>query len=180
MRVKHYAGIGSRQTPQKVLLQMEKIGTFFAEKSYVLRSGGADGADTYFERGCDNVRGLKQVWKPSENYFPLHEWAIEKASEVCWEYPLEKMKAYTIGLITRNMYQVYGDSESIGGSVPTDFIVYWSNGNPLEKGRESGGTRYAVRAANIVGIPTYNLRTQNEEFADFLRNLKEEGYIWKS
>lgn len=174
MRVKHYAGIGSRETPQKVLLQMEKIGSFFAEKGYVLRSGGAKGADTYFERGCNNVRGLKQIWRPSENYFPLHEWAIEKASEVCWEYPLEKMKAYTISLITRNMYQIYGDSESVEGIIPVDFVVYWSNGNPLEEGRESGGTRYAVRAASAIGIPTYNLRTQKEEFADFLRALKEE------
>lgn len=173
MGVKHYAGIGSRQTPQKVLLQMEKIGSFLAQKGYVLRSGGAKGADTSFERGCNNVRGLKQVWNPSENYFPLHEWAIQKASEVCWEYPLEKMKAYTIGLITRNMYQIYGDSESLESSVPVEFVVYWSKSDPLKEGLESGGARYAVRTAHSVGIPTYNLRTQKEEFADFLRTLKE-------
>ncbi len=173
MGVKHYAGIGSRQTPQKVLLQMEKIGTFLAERGYTLRSGCAEGADTYFERGCDNVGGVKQVWNPSENYFPLHEWAIEKASEVCWEYPLEKMKAYTISLITRSMYQIYGDSESLEGSIPVEFVVYWSKGNPLKKGRDSGGTRYAVRAAHSFGVPTYNLRTQKEEFANYLINLKE-------
>jgi hypothetical protein len=45
----------------------------------------------------------------------------------------------------------------------------------LEEGRDSGGTRYAVRAASAIGIPTYNLRTQKEEFADFLRALKEEN-----
>ena len=64
MGVKHYAGIGSRQTPQKVLLQMEKIGTFLAERGYTLRSGCAEGADTYFERGCDNVGGLSKYGIP--------------------------------------------------------------------------------------------------------------------
>jgi hypothetical protein len=83
------------------------------------------------------------------------------------------MKAYTISLITRNMYQVYGDSETFEKTIPVDFVVYWSKGNPLEKGRESGGTRYAVREAHKAGIPTYNLRTQKEQFAEVLRALKE-------
>jgi len=168
----HYAGIGSRETPPQVLEQMRKIGTFLAERHYVLRSGGAKGADTAFELGCDNARGMKQIWKPSDNLFPLYEWATDKASEVCWEFPLEKMKAYTISLITRNMYQVYGDSETFEKTIPVDFVVYWSKGNPLDKGHDSGGTRYAVREAHNVGIPTYNLRTQKEEFAEVLRALK--------
>ena len=35
----HYAGIGSRETPPQVLEQMRKIGTFLAERNYILRSG---------------------------------------------------------------------------------------------------------------------------------------------
>jgi hypothetical protein len=169
----HYAGIGSRETPSQVLEQMKKVGSFLAQRGYVLRSGGAKGADSAFERGCDEARGMKQIWQPSQSYFPLHEWATEKASSVCWEFPLEKMKALTISLITRNMYQVYGDSEEFSKTTPVDFLVYWSEGNPLEEGADSGGTRYAVRVAHQAGIKTYNLRTQKEEFASFLRTIKE-------
>lgn len=169
--MKYYAGIGSRETPPKVLEQMAKIGFFLAECGYVLRSGGAQGADSAFERGCNEAQGVKQIWQPNRGYFPLHEWATDEASEVCWEYPLEKMRAHTISLITRNMYQVFGDDEGV--RAPVDFVVYWSKGNPLEQGVDSGGTRYAVRVAHKHGIPTYNLRTQKEDFANLLRTFKE-------
>ena len=169
--MKHYAGIGSRETPLKVLSQMEKIASFLAERGYILRSGGAKGADTHFERGCDNARGIKQIWRGGQNFFPFPEWAINRASDVCWEYPLEKMKGQTIALITRNMYQGFGDSEEY--QTPVEFVVYWSPEEPLEKGSK-GGTRYAVRSAHQVGIPTYNLRTQKEEFAKLLSDMKKE------
>ena len=61
----HYAGIGSRETPPQVLEQMRKIGTFLAERHYVLRSGGAKGADTAFELGCDNARLPNLLHTPS-------------------------------------------------------------------------------------------------------------------
>jgi hypothetical protein len=185
---KTYAGIGSRETPISVLNQMVRVGSFLGQRNFTLRSGGAKGADSAFERGCDLVKGKKQIWMPSEDFFPLHEWATEKASSVCWEFPLEKMKGYTIKLITRNMFQIFGDKESFKESTPVDFVVYWSKGNPLEKGRESGGTRYAVRVAHEAGIPTFNLRTQKEEYALFLKEIKKDdarlkhaegnGYTW--
>ena len=52
-----YSGIGSRETPDNVLVVMEKLGAAFAKKGFVLRSGGADGADSAFERGCDSANG---------------------------------------------------------------------------------------------------------------------------
>ena len=171
---RYYTGIGSRETPPSVLAQMEEIGTRLAKQHYVLRSGGARGADAAFERGCDAARGAKQIWKPSDS-LTLHDWALDKASSVCWEFPLERMKPFTVSIIVRNMYQVYGDPETLEEATPTDFVVYWAKGNPLEKGRESGGTRYAVRQAHAMGIPTYNLQTQGDEFAEMLRQyLKEE------
>lgn len=179
-----YAGIGSRETPLAILNQMTRIGSFLAKNNYTLRSGGAKGADTAFAQGCNLAQGKKQIWHPDGDFYPLHEWATEKASSVCWEYPLEKMKGYTIKLITRNMFQVFGES----GDIPARFVVYWSKGNPLEKGNESGGTRYAVRVAHEAKIPTFNLRTQKEEFALFLKEIKEDtkrlkhaeenGYEW--
>ena len=167
--MKYYAGIGSRETPPEVLERMEKIGGFLARKGYTLRSGGARGADTAFERGADFAKGPKEVWNPrDENIFP-HLWATEKASATCWEFPLERMKSFTIQLITRNMYQIFGDDEK--DLKPVDFVIYYSPADPSQKGRESGGTRYAVRAALEENIPCFNLRNQAEELALFLKKI---------
>ena len=48
----HYAGIGSRSTPGNVCDVMTKIAWKLSDKGWVLRSGGARGADDAFYRGC--------------------------------------------------------------------------------------------------------------------------------
>lgn len=48
-----YTGIGSRETPPEILAEMIKIGDALRAKGFILRSGGAPGADTAFETGCD-------------------------------------------------------------------------------------------------------------------------------
>ena len=55
-----YAGIGSRRTPPELLDEMEVLGRQLAIADYVLRSGGAKGADSAFERCCDAVKGVKE------------------------------------------------------------------------------------------------------------------------
>ena len=167
---RYYAGIGSRSTPTSVLEQMNRIGSYMGKRSYILRSGHAIGADKAFEDGCDVIGGEKEIWHPEGLFFPLHDWALDLASTVCWEYPLEKMKGYTIQLITRNMYQIFGEDNNDKEHV--DFVVYWCKGDAMEGGNKSGGTRYAVRIANEYGIPTYNLRTESKEFADFISTLR--------
>ena len=164
----YYAGIGSRKTPQDILKIMERIGEACTGEGYILRSGGAPGADMAFEKGCTGKKrsmestctGKKEIWNPWKNKITIHDWAVQKATEVCWEYPLARMKPFVQALIVRNMYQIFGES----GVQPVDFVVYWCPGNPLEKGFESGGTRYAVRAADTAGIRTFNLRTQKDAF----------------
>ena len=47
-----YTGIGSRETPQQTLATMVVIGKYLAEKGWVLRSGGAEGAVSAFEEGA--------------------------------------------------------------------------------------------------------------------------------
>lgn len=63
-----YTGIGSRETPEQVLAIMAKIGRYLAEKGWVLRSGGAEGADSSFEAGCDGVNGLKEIYVPWQGF----------------------------------------------------------------------------------------------------------------
>ena len=163
----YYAGIGSRKTPQACLDFMTKIGRVCTKKDLTLRSGGAVGADQAFERGCDLESGQKEVWTPKSQYVVEHEWAIEKAKAVCWEYPLHKMKPYTRSLIIRNMYQIFGDDEE--NLKPVKFVVFYCVGDPLMRGKESGGTRYTVRAAHNYNIPHFNLRTCQINFAEYLK-----------
>lgn len=164
----YYAGIGSRETPQACLNLMVKIARVCSRKGLVLRSGSAKGADSSFEEGCDIEGGHKEIWNPRSQSIVEHEWAIEKAKEVCWEFPLERMKPYTRSLIIRNMYQIFGDDPN--ELKPVDFVVFYCNGDPLMRGNESGGTRYAVRSAHNYGIPIFNLRISDIYFAHFLKN----------
>ena len=51
-----YAGIGSRKTPPHVLAAMTQIAEALAERGYILRSGGAGGADSAFEKGAGSAK----------------------------------------------------------------------------------------------------------------------------
>ena len=64
----YFAGIGSRQTPQSVQDLMVGIGRYLADRSWILRSGGAVGADMAFESGCDEVHGRKEIFLPWKGY----------------------------------------------------------------------------------------------------------------
>jgi len=167
----YYAGIGNRNTPEPCLKMMEKIGRACSRKGLVLRSGGAKGADSAFEVGCDVEKGSKQIWRPRAKDIPEYEWAVEKAKEVCWEFPLNRMKPYTRSLIIRNMYQVFGDNPD--RLDPVKFVVFYCEGDPLMVGKESGGTRYAVRAAHLCNIPIFNLRVSQTHFAHFLKSYPD-------
>ena len=46
-----YAGIGSRRTPDDVLRLMSRLAAQLYQRSWVLRTGGADGADDAFLSG---------------------------------------------------------------------------------------------------------------------------------
>ena len=62
-----YAGIGSRQTPPPVLKLMTAIATGLKNKGYVLRSGGAMGADTAFHKGAQGRAEIFLPWKGYNN-----------------------------------------------------------------------------------------------------------------
>ena len=55
----YYAGIGSRETPIDILHLFKKVAYYLSTKEFILRSGGAKGADKNFEIGCDNNNGQK-------------------------------------------------------------------------------------------------------------------------
>ena len=57
-----------RNTTQKLRNIGKNIGNRLALEGFVLRSGGADGADTFFEIGCDMSNGLKEIYLPWNNF----------------------------------------------------------------------------------------------------------------
>jgi hypothetical protein len=159
--MKYYTGVGSRKTPLPVIKGMEEFAFGMAERlpDYTLRSGGAQGADSAFYRGCVEGGGSSEIWSPRHEHVVEHEWARDFASLLCWERPLNTMKPFIQTLIIRNMYQVFGED----GNSPSDFLIYWCPGNPLGKGFESGGTRYAVRAAHAAGVELFRLKAEGDK-----------------
>lgn len=150
---KYYAGVGSRETPQNILAIMTEIGEKLATQGYILRSGGAEGADCAFEEGCDAAKGKKEIFIPWRGFngkqIPATKVSVAalkmaKAIHPAWD----KCNEWAQLLHGRNVYQVLGETMKL----PVEFVVCWT-----EKGRTTGGTSTAIKIAEQNSIPVYNL-----------------------
>lgn len=153
-----YAGIGSRQTPHIILDEMILIAKQLAQKGHILRSGGADGADTAFESGCDLVNGKKEIYLPwkgfNGNNSDLYSIKVQALLLAEKFHPRwDKLNQAAQKLMARNCYQVLGYNLDD----PVDFIVCWT-----KDGKASGGTGQAIRIANYYKIPVYNLYNKSD------------------
>lgn len=162
-----YCGIGSRKAPKHVLDLMTKIGESFAKKGLLLRSGGAIGADTAFERGCDAVKGKKEIYYPTNNKGiivteEIMQQALVLAGQVhpAWH----RCDDYAKRLHARNCMQILGRSLD----EPADFVVCWT-----KDGGPTGGTGQAIRLAMSRDIKIYNLYFNNhlQELRELYRTL---------
>ena len=59
-----YTGIGSRKTPKTILKLFTEVAIYLSKQGYILRSGGAKGADQAFERGA----AKKEIYLPWRNF----------------------------------------------------------------------------------------------------------------
>ncbi len=126
---------------------MKKVGESFAKQGWILRSGGARGADKAFEWGALQANGKCEIFKADDE---ICEEAFKIASEVhpAWH----RCNDYARRLHARNVFQVLGpDLET-----PTRFILCWT-----KDGGITGGTATAMRIATNHGIPVFNLRHEN-------------------
>lgn len=170
MNEKYYAGIGSRMTPEDVLKEMKEYGRIMADGGYILRSGGADGADTAFEEGCDLVNGKKEIYIPWKNFnknkselFNVCEEALKLAESIhpAWDqctYGAKKLHA-------RNCYQILGKTLD----KPVECVICWT-----DSGMVKGGTRTAVVLAQKYHVPVFNLFNEKdrESFHACMKLLK--------
>lgn len=149
----YYTGIGSRKTPPSVLKAFEFLGEEFAKRGYWLRSGGADGADSAFEKGCKLFSGKSEIYLPWQGfngkgskkseiyeYYNIEEaTSLAKKYHPCWDNLSFGGKA----LMTRNSYQILG----LDLQTPSSFVVCYT-----KDGKGGGGTGQALRIAKDYGI----------------------------
>lgn len=149
---RHYAGIGSRETPLDIMAFMTKIARWLDRRDYVLRSGGADGADTAFAKGSTH----KEIFLPWEGFngswgSPVVDPAIwTRAEQIASNFhpAWDRCSPAARKLHTRNVYQVLGADLK----TPSRFVVCWT-----KDGKASGGTGQALRIAEASRIPIFNL-----------------------
>lgn len=150
-----YSGIGSRKAPRDILNLMEEVSYKLAHLGLTLRSGGAPGADSFFEKGCDNALGRKEIylpWKdfnnnPSNLICPVNEaFKIAKSIHPRWA----NCSATSQKFHARNVHQVLGTNLDS----PVRFVLFWAE---TKNQKVQGGTATAVNLAIQLNIPTFNL-----------------------
>lgn len=137
---KFYAGIGSRRTPLGVLETMTRLAGRLCNLEYILRSGGAEGADTAFEK---NLPPEAKVIFRARDATPE---AIALAATVhpAW-YACSPAARQLHG---RNCMIILGANLD----EPAKFVICWQDPTV-----DRGGTRLGMNLAASRGIPVYNL-----------------------
>lgn len=154
---KYFTGVGSRETPKELAPFISDIVSFLYTKNYILRSGGADGADSFFEAGVPEGK-LKEIYLPwkefNKNKSPLYHISDEAKKLASQFHPVWEDLSYGAKLLhSRNMYQVLGANLN----EPSSFLICWTVG-----GRMKGGTAQAMRLAVNYKIPIFNLGTKKD------------------
>ena len=164
-KLKYYTGVGSRETPPDIIEKIKKIAKFMGEQGYILRSGGADGADAAFEIGCgSHPKEIYLPWKGfngsnSANYMVYGD-ALLLASKIhpAWFNLTDAAQK----LHGRNCYQVLGEDLKH----PSSVLICWTH-----NGEETGGTRTAIVLAKQKGIPVINLAVEKDLSPGKLKTL---------
>ena len=176
-----YAGIGSRKAPKKILRAIHWLAWGLARQGCMLRSGAASGADTAFERGSDEGKGLKEIFLPWERFNGRDSsekgvylmdllpclakaekyWNLRvKKSKYASQLPWKKMKSATQLLMARNVHQILGpDLDN-----PAGMVLYWT------KLPEQGGTTFGLFIARENNIPCIRV-TPGLEFVSLMDQL---------
>lgn len=164
-----YAGIGSRETPAEILSEMQDIGQALETRKWMLRSGGAKGADTAFlSRAATYENHLP--WSgynghsltDKRNIVPeLTQEIIDIAARFhpAWERLSRPVKI----LMCRNVTIVLGQKLDQHAKM----VVCWT-----PNGRLIGGTSHGMKIAMAYDIPVFNLAnfSDGKKLVDFVRN----------
>lgn len=177
----YYTGVGSRVTPNDVLDTMRTIARALGKFGWVLRSGGAPGADMAFEEGCDEVNGPKEIFLPWKRFnknnsplYPPKPEAYQIARSVNLDH-FDYLKPTIQHLLARNAHQVEGWDLN----KKSKLLICWTPDGckSIEtRTKQSGGTGTAIAIAYRVAVPVYNLYWQAdyEALLDHIDKLHNE------
>jgi len=146
--MKFYTGVGSRKTPPDVLDLMTWIADWLESRGWILRSGGAKGADRAFEVGAGP---RAQIYRPE--HATAEAMAMAAAHHPAWH----RLGDWARRLHARNCFQVLGRDLK----TPSRFVVCWTPDGCVDDGERSvrtGGTGTAISIASHHGIPVFNLK----------------------
>lgn len=146
---KFYTGVGARKTPAKILVLMKRIAEKLSSDGWILRSGGAVGADSAFEAGVVD-EGRAQIF--------LAKHANKEAAAIAEKFhpAWNKCSEYVKKLHARNAFQVLGADLK----TPSSFLICWTPDgavNHSERSIRTGGTGTAISIASAYGIKIFNL-----------------------
>lgn len=164
-----YTGIGSRETPEPILELMFDLGFKLSTMGWVLRSGGAEGADAAFEEGARYSRhylypGFMEIYIPWPTFNGLVEdqdhiqvrdvYTIRQAEQKLETFKkVHQLSDPVRKLHVRNVFQVLGHDLN----TPTKMVLFWARPNHKYPRNVMGGTNTAIRIAKQHNIPTFNL-----------------------
>ena len=167
--IKRYAGIGSTKTPKNVGELMTSIAVFLESRGYGLNSGGANGADDFFEKGASPE--YRKIYLPWNGFNGRYENGKDyvvppDASQFTLKYHPKPSALSSKGklFMSRNAYQVLGDS--LSAETKVDFVVCWT-----QNGGVMGGTGQAMRISKDYGIPIFNLNGGLDKFKFYVESF---------
>lgn len=175
-----YCGIGSRETPMEVLDYMEHFARAVGSTGkFILRSGGAKGADTAFENGVMDKGYPKEIFVPWIGYngrlgraykVPFMEPRLYDLASRIAESCHPNWNACSKGVKTMHIRNV---AQVLGGDLKdhSRFVVCWTKG-----GLGQGGTGQAIRIARKFGVPVFDLGSDFDKVRFVLEEFCQEAY----
>lgn len=147
----YYAGIGSRDTPIEIQTLMKDLASKLERKGFILRSGGAQGADKAFENGVTSSKNKQIFYQSHANDL------VREIANVFHPAPYALNKSLTAwNLMARNTFQVMGGDLN----QPVRFVILWTKDgckHHSTRTRGTGGTGQAISIASHFNIPVFNL-----------------------
>lgn len=158
MTWQYYTGVGSRNTPIEIIRVMADFSEYIANKGWILRSGGADGADKAFHRGHMRVRQDKKQIFVADDCTP-EAMAIAAKFHPAWD----RCSNYAKKLHGRNAMQLLGPW--VEKPIRSRFMICWTPDgctSHVTRTIKTGGTGTAISIAEEYNIRIYNIRIPSQ------------------
>lgn len=173
---KIYTGIGSRNIPSKYRDRIYILAELLNKLGYTLRSGGADGSDSYFEEKAGNNKEIYLPWKNFNNS-KSSLFTIPNLAKVLAEFHHPNyvyLKESVKKLMNRNILQVIGKTLN----TPSDFVIcYTEDGceRAILRTYKTGGTGLAISLADTIGVTVYNIKNDDsyDELITYIKSIEQ-------